>query len=169
MECCILLCLLSPLLGKLLPRSGKCLILRLELCRTPWMGKLPPPWYYSTAIIPKDRDYRMKSWLASMLAGEFSLGSAMTDTKALQEKCKIMSCRYLIASTYLRRVAIFQFGLHTRFPSTSSLRPFTKKMMVIYHLDDIIMSKTRMKFTSWPNCWVAHKMVEWRIRWLSGA
>ena len=118
MECCILLCLLSPLLGQLLPRSGKCLILRLELCRTPWMGKLPPPWYYSTAIIPKDRDYRMKSWLASMLAGEFSLGSAMTDTRALQEKCKIMSCRYLIASTYLRRVAMFQFGLHTRFPST---------------------------------------------------
>ena len=107
----------------------------------------------------------MKSWLASMLAGEFSLGSAMTDTKALQEKCKIMSCRYLIASTYLRRVAIFQFGLHTRFPSTSSLRPFTKKMMVHNHFDDQIMSKLSIRSTSWPNCQVAHKIVKWRIKW----
>ena len=46
--------------------------------------------------IPKDKDYFMKSLLASMFAGEFSFGSEMTVCRALEEKCEIRSCSYLI-------------------------------------------------------------------------
>ena len=37
------------------------------------------------------------------------------------------------------------------------------------HFDDQIVSNLLMKSTSWQNCWVTDKMVEWRMRWSSGA
>ena len=37
------------------------------------------------------------------------------------------------------------------------------------HFDDQIVSNLLMKSTSWQNCWVTDKMVEWRMRWLSDA
>ena len=37
------------------------------------------------------------------------------------------------------------------------------------HFDDQIVSNLLMKSTSWQNCWVTDKMVEWRMRWSSDA
>ena len=46
--------------------------------------------------LEEDKDYHMKSLLASMFAGEFTFGSEITLRRALEEKCEIRSCSYLV-------------------------------------------------------------------------
>ena len=46
--------------------------------------------------LEEDKDYHMKSLFASMFAGEFTFGSEITLCRALEEKCEIRSCSYLV-------------------------------------------------------------------------
>ena len=47
--------------------------------------------------LEEDKDYHhMKSLFVSMFAGEFTFGSEITLCRALEEKCEIRSCSYLV-------------------------------------------------------------------------
>ena len=52
--------------------------------------------HIAITALPKEKDYPSKSLLASMFAGELVFGSEMTVIRALEEKCEIRSCSYLV-------------------------------------------------------------------------